>query len=122
MTKAKIEWIIKRKKYIDKMLKEGIKEKRVRISKRMEKIVIDENVKIVLGIIKEIIDSEEEEWMKKILEQISKGMSENYILSRCPVGRTKYYNIKNEFINKIYHCCICKQMVSYESVISTKLM
>ena len=42
---------------------------------------IDENVKIVLGIIKEIIDSEEEEWMKKILEQISKGMSENYILS-----------------------------------------
>lgn len=73
MTKAKIVWVIKRISYIDDMLRANITEKEVRISKQKEKIVIDDNMVIILEIIDEIMKNEKEDWIREIFKLIRIG-------------------------------------------------
>ena len=120
MTKEKLKWIIKRLPYILKMLQEGVEQISVYISKRKEKIAIDEDVKTVIEIMDEIIDHERIEWRKKFFMQIRKGHKDIAIIFDCPMERTKYYLAKKEFIDKIYQCCIYRGLVDYEDILNAQ--
>lgn len=103
------------------MLKKGATEKVVRISKKKERIVIDDEVLAVLGIMDEIIEFEETEWRKLFFTGIKQGRKDISIMIDSPMERTKYYDAKKEFIDKIYQCCIYKGLVKYEDILKTKV-
>ena len=99
------------------MLRDGKSQTIVYISGEKEVINIDDDVIAVLKIMKEIIDSEKIDWRKIIFTKISKGYSDTAIIINSPVGRTKYYDAKKEFIDKIYQCCIFKGLVDYKDIL-----
>ena len=121
MTKEKLKWIIKRLPYILKMQQDGVTEIHVYISKRKEKIVLDNDVSAAIEIMDEIIDYEQIEWRKKFFMQIRKGRKDIAIIFDCPMERTTYYLAKKEFIDKIYQCCIYRGLVDYEDILNTKV-
>lgn len=84
-----------------------------------EKIEIDEDVKIIVGIINDIIAHEEpESWLFVILQNIKEGRKDVSIIIKSPVSRAKYYILKEQIVGKIYECCICKGLVSYEEILN----
>ena len=87
------------------------------IRRYREWIKIDEEVKIIVEILQEIIENEEKEWLKRFYQKILKGDSDTSILMSCPIERGKYYQTKKMFFNKIYECCIFKGLVSYEEIL-----
>ncbi len=103
------------------MLSEGSTEKEFYISKQKEKITIDEDTIMIIDIIDEIVQNEESLWLKKIFSDIKSGKKDVAIISQSPMERTKYYEIKKEFVNKIYICCVYKGLVSYEDILRSKL-
>ncbi|MBE5737874.1 MAG: hypothetical protein E7348_05680 [Clostridiales bacterium] len=121
MTKEKVKYVIKRLPYILEMIRKGISEKDFYISKNKEKIIIDEEVFSVIRIVDEIIENEQASWLKRIFIGIKNGKSDVAIILNSPAERTKYYEIKREFINKIYTCCVSKGLVSYEEVLKSKI-
>lgn len=102
------------------MLRNGTNEIYVYIRKEKEKIVIDDEVITIINIMDEIIENEETKWCKNIFIEIRKGYKDISIMSDSPTGRTKYYEAKKEFIDRIYQCCIYKGMVKYDDILKTK--
>ena len=103
------------------MLRNGQMEKFVCISKKKEKIVIDNDVIAVIEIMDEIIEHEETKWRKKLFMGIRKGYKDISIIMNSPMERTKYYEEKKGFIDKIYQCCIYKGLVEYEDILKTEV-
>ena len=89
----------------------------VYISGEKEQIVIDNDVLTVLEIMGEIIEHEEMEWRKKLFREIKKGNKDVSIMMDTPMGRTKYYEAKKGFVDKIYQCCIFKGLVEYNDIL-----
>ncbi len=83
--------------------------------------MIDEEMKIIIEIIREIIENEQMEWIKIFYHKILEGDSDIRILIDCPVERGKYYQTKKSFFNKIYECCIFKGLVSYEEILNANI-
>ena len=102
------------------MLRSGKSQTCVYLSGEKELISIDEDVTATLQIMKEIIENEEIDWRKNIFTKISKGYSDASIMVNSPIGRTKYYDAKKEFIDKIYQCCIFKGLVDYKDILGRK--
>lgn len=121
MNKAKIKWTLKRFSYILILLKSGKTEATFYISKRKEKIIIDDEVKAIIEIIDEIIEWEKEAWLKDFFVQVRKGNKDIRILIDSPLEKGKYYQTKERFINKIYQCCIYKGWVSYEDIMNENI-
>ena len=121
MTKEKVKYVIKRLPYILKMINQGIIEKNFYISGNKEKIIIDEEVISIIEIVDEVIDHEKLFWLKKVFVDIKNGKSDVSIILNSPMERTKYYEIKREFINKIYICCVYKGLVPYEDILKSKI-
>ena len=113
--------VIKRYAHILTAIKKGQEGNRIYIRKYKEWILIDEEVKIIIEIIQEIIENEQTEWIKKFYQKILKGESDISILMECPVERGKYYQTKKSFYNKIYQCCIFKGLVSYEEILKVDI-
>ena len=99
------------------MLRNGKSQMSVYISGKKESIAIDDDVVAVMKIMKEIIDSEKIDWRKTVYTGISKGHSDSAIIINSPIEHTKYYDIKKEFIEKIYQCCIFKRLVDYKDIL-----
>lgn len=121
MTKEKLKWIIKRLSYILEILHDGKTKISAYISGKKELIVIDNDVIAVLEIMDEIIEYEEIEWRKKIFTGLRKGYKDIVIMLDSPLGRTKYYEEKKKFVDKIYQCCIYKHLVDYEDILRAKV-
>lgn len=102
------------------MLHDGKMEMSTYISGEKEFIVIDDDVIAVLEIMDEIIEYEETEWLKKIFIGLRKGYNDIAVMVDSPLGRTKYYEEKRKFIDKIYQCCIYKRLVAYEDILRVK--
>ena len=99
------------------MIKHNISKKVLHIGDTVETLEINDNVRIVLSIEDEIIQTEETQWLKEVFAGIRAGEKDIALISNYPVARTKFYDIKNEFINKIYNICIFKGLVSYEDIL-----
>ena len=121
MTKNKLKRIIKRLPYILEMIRDGRQETNIYISKEKEHIVVDDEVFAVLKIMDEIIEYEKEEWRKRIFTELRNGNKDIKIMMGTPIGRTKYYDEKKKFIDKIYQCCIYKHLVDYEDILKTRV-
>ncbi len=121
MTKEKVKYIVKRLSYFSKMQAEGVKEADYRISKRKEHLVLDEEVLAVIGVMEEIIESEETKWLQDLLKEVRYGRKDVTIQIDSPVARTKYYQTKERFVNKVYECCIYKGYVSYEDILKNDI-
>ncbi|HJB92750.1 MAG TPA: hypothetical protein H9708_02225 [Candidatus Borkfalkia stercoripullorum] len=121
MTKEKVKYIVKRLSYFSKMQAKGVKEADYRISKRKEHLVLDEEVLAVIGVMEEIIESEETKWLQDLLKEVRYGRKDVTIQIDSPVARTKYYQTKERFVNKVYECCIYKGYVSYEDILKNDI-
>ena len=121
LTKEKVKYIVKRLSYFSKMQAEGVKEADYRISKRKEHLVLDEEVLAVIGVMEEIIESEETKWLQDLLKEVRYGRKDVTIQIDSPVARTKYYQTKERFVNKVYECCIYKGYVSYEDILKNDI-
>ena len=121
LTKEKIKHVLKRLPYVLQMLEEGKSESYFYISKRTEKIVIDDEVRAVVEILDEIISRENSSWLKKIFLKVRKGNKDVYIMLDSPLGRGKYYLIKAHLVNKIYDCCIYRGLVSCEDILNEEI-
>lgn len=121
MTKEKVKYIVKRLSYFSKMQAEGVKEADYRISKRKEHLVLDEEVLAVIGVMEEIIESEKTKWLQDLLKEVRYGRKDVTIQIDSPVARTKYYQTKERFVNKVYECCIYKGYVSYEDILKNDI-
>ena len=102
------------------MQQKKVDEINVYISKRKERIVIDDDVITVIEIMDEIIQREKTDWRRKFFIKIRKGYKDIAIIMDCPMERTKYYIAKKEFIDKIYQCCIYRGLVDYEDIFNTQ--
>lgn len=121
LTKEKVKYIVKRLSYFSKMQAKGVKEADYRISKRKEHLVLDEEVLAVIGVMEEIIESEETKWLQDLLKEVRYGRKDVTIQIDSPVARTKYYQTKERFVNKVYECCIYKGYVSYEDILKNDI-
>ena len=121
LTKEKIKHVLRRLPYVLEMLNEGKTEAYFYISKRMEKVVIDEEVRAIVEILDEIISREDALWLKKIFLRVRKGNKDIYIMMDSPIGRGKYYLIKAQLVDKIYDCCIYRGFVSYEDILNERM-
>ena len=121
MTKEKIRHVLKRLPYILQMIDEGKTEAYFYISKRSEKIVIDDEVRAIVEILDEIIRHENSSWLKTIFLKVRKGKKDVYIMIDSPLGRGKYYLVKARLVNKIYDCCIYRGLVSYEDILNDEI-
>ena len=103
------------------MIRDGRQETNIYISKEKEHIVVDDEVFAVLKIMDEIIEYEKEKWRKNIFTELRNGNKDIKIMMGTPIGRTKYYDEKEKFIDKIYQCCIYKHLVDYEDILKTRV-
>ena len=103
------------------MIRDGRQETNIYISKEKEHIVVDYEVFAVLKIMDEIIEYEKEKWRKNIFTELRNGNKDIKIMMGTPIGRTKYYDEKKKFVDKIYQCCIYKHLVDYEDILRTKV-
>lgn len=118
LIRKKIKIVIKRYSAILTAMKKG---KNCIYVRRLGGIIIDEEIKIIIEIIREIIENERVEWIKTFYRMLLNGDSDIRILIDCPVERGKYYQMKKSFFNKIYECCIYKGLVSYEDILNVKI-
>ena len=121
MTKDKIRHVLRRLPYVLELLNENKTESYFYISKRTEKIVVDEEVRAIVEILDEIISREDSLWLKKIFLKVRKGNKDIYIMMDSPIGRGKYYLIKTQLVDKIYDCCIYRGFVSYEDILNERM-
>lgn len=88
----------------------------------MEYFIIDEGVKAVMESLDDIISRENSDWVKDLLKNFQKGKKDVTILAKgCPTGRGKYYNTKKELIHKLYDCCVCKGLITYEEILREEM-
>lgn len=118
LTKKQIANIVKRASFINEMVKKNIPSKVFQIANKKETIVIDDEIRTVLAIEDEIVKNEPSQWLRHVFAGIKAGQKDIYILSGNPLARTKFYEVKREFVNRIYSCCIYKGLVSYEDILS----
>ncbi len=117
MTKSDIERIVKRYKYVTKLVKERREELSFYIGNRKQKIVLTEETKKICEVIEDICARMETGWIKDLIQDLLNGKSDVALLHVYPCGRSLYYTIKHEFIETIYRCCIANQMVTYDELV-----
>ena len=111
--------MLKRLPYIRKLIEEEKTEALIYINHNTEKFEIDEEVKIIVEIIAEIIAHEPQgSWLATVLKYIQDGQKDVSIIIKSPVSRAKYYIVKEQVVEKIYECCIYKGLVSYEDILN----
>lgn len=103
------------------MMAEGKTEADYWISKKKEHLVIDDEVQVVFEVIENIIESEEEPWLKDVIKDIRRGRKGLTIEVESPVQHTKFNLTKERFISKVYECCIYKHFVTYEDILKSKI-
>lgn len=77
---------------------------------------------VVNGYIAELVEAEEpDEWIKFMIKGILAGESDVWIMQRTPFSKNAYYARKTAFIEKVYECCICYNLVSLKEILKEKI-
>lgn len=117
VTKREIKYIVRRYSFIENAIKEGLSVIKFYVGKRKEVIVIDERIKTVKQIIDDVYESEKQDWLQKMMGKIRKGKKDVNIIIDFPYEKNAYYMKKKAFLNKVYACCIAKDLVSYQEIL-----
>ncbi len=118
MTKSDIERFVRRYSKIKQSIKRKEAESCFYVGNRKKQIPITEEVIALYETVEEIYLHIKNEWTKKLIGGILNGKSDVSLFQQYPCSRTLYYAIKREFIETIYRCCIAKQMVTYEELLT----
>ena len=121
MTKEELVYLLNRYGFIEKALKNNKSEVSFYVGNRKETIIIDDNVRIVISIIDDILKLESPLIVQIINYWLKFGYSDEYIIIRMPFSRSTYYRIKRIIENKIYQFCILRGLVSYDDLLSEKI-
>lgn len=57
----------------------------------------------------------------ELLTDIKEGWKDYKIVIQFPIERSKYYQIKERFVNKIYQCCIYRGLVEYQDILDEEI-
>ncbi len=117
MTKDKIEEIVRRYVYISRAIKANKTELIFYVGHRKQNITITPQIVCVCEIIKDILDTPIEPWVRTMICGILKGRSDVSLILELPCERSMYYDKKRRLIEQIYCCCIAKQLISYEDIL-----
>lgn len=118
MTKDKLIYLLNRYRFIAKALRNKKSVASFYVGNRKETIIIDESVKIVFSVIDDILKTESRLTVKIMNYWLKLGYSDVRIISETPLSRSAYYAIKRQIENKIYQCCIFRELVSYNELLS----
>lgn len=121
MTKSELPEIIRRCPFIHRAVEEEQPVVSFYIWYRKIVFEITEEVRVVVSVIDEIYNSEENEWVRLMIKGITSGGSDIAIIHDLPIERNAYYVRKQKFLDKIFECCIFRQMVSYDDIMNTTI-
>jgi len=121
MTREKLSEIIRRLPLIRKAVVEGKTAVVSYVGHRKIILEITREVLIVANIINDIYNAEKNEWVRIMIRGIASGRSDIAIIKDLPIERNAYYIRKQKFFDKIFECCIFRQIVSYEEIIQTEI-
>lgn len=121
VTKQEIKYIVRRYSFIENAIKDNVDVIKFYVGKRREIIVLDERIKTVKQIIDDVYESEKQEWLKRMMAKIRKGKTDINIIMEFPYEKNAYYMKKKAFFDKVYACCIAKNLVSYQEILREEI-
>ncbi len=121
MTKSDIEMVVKRYPRIKNMVKQKKNQDSFYLGNRLKRLELTDEIKIIYETVEDVYLHIREGWIKRIIGGILKGESDVYLLHDIPCSRSLYYSIKKGFIEKIYQCCIAKQMITYDELLRMEI-
>ena len=121
MTKDKLVYLLNRYRFIAKALVCNQSEVSFYVGNRKETIIIDDEVKTVFAVIDDILMVESPLVVKIMTYWLKLGYSDEHIIIETPLSRSSYYGIKRRIEDKIFKCCILKELVSYNELLNEKI-
>lgn len=121
MTKEAVENVIKRYAQITYALERNLRYAVFYVGKRREVIEITDETKSVCEIIRIVLNKEKDFFIKQMMKDIIAGKTDIFIMLKMPFAKNAYYARKQSFIEKVYNCCIARNLVSYEEVLNEEI-
>ena len=121
MTKNEVENLIKRYCYVSEAIEKGLSTAKFYIGNRKKVVNITEEVIKVCELIVLIYESETDEDIKNMIKYILEGRSDVNIIGVLPFEKYSYYSRKDAFFQKVYDCCISKNLVSFEEILKERI-
>ena len=121
MTREEVEKIIRRFKFIKTAIKNKLSQAVFYIGKRKQSVEITAEVETVYEIIELVYKNENDTWIKYMIKLIKGGKTDVFIMQETHCSRSAYYAKKEAFIQKVYNCCIARNLVSFEEILMEKI-
>lgn len=121
MTKNEVENVIKRYPQITHAIKQDLRCAVFYVGNRKNVVEITDNVKTVCEIISTVYEKQQNDFIRQMIKNILVGVNDVRIIQDMPFERNTYYNKKQAFLEKIYDCCIARDLVSFEDVLNEEI-
>lgn len=123
MNKKDIYHLLKRYHYIIEAVQRGKNEVDLCICGRRENIKIDVKILTFLDILQTVYKKEKNHLIKRFMEKnIFQGKSNTSVFSIEPLDKSTYYRYKNKLVDILYHCCICKGLVTLQEILEEEII
>ncbi len=123
MTKPQIDNIVKRYPYLKPSIdKNELSVIKVYIGNRKYVFELTEEVKTICRTVEKVYGAEKNCWVKFIIKGMMNGETDKWMIGQMPVSRSKFYEFKEEYMEKVYDCCISLGLVTYEEVLSKEIL
>ena len=113
--------MIKRYCYVSEAIEKGLSTAKFYIGNSKKVVNITEEVIKVCELIVLIYESETDEDIKNMIKYILEGRSDVNIIGVLPFEKNSYYSRKDAFFQKVYDCCISKNLVSFEEILKERI-
>lgn len=70
-----------------------------------------EEVKTICRTVEKVYGAEKNCWVKFIIKGMMNGETDKWMIGQMPVSRSKFYEFKEEYMEKVYDCCISLGLV-----------
>lgn len=118
MNKKEIYHLLKRYRFIIEAIQHGESEMEICISGRKETISIDAKILTFVDIVKLVYEKEKNELIKSFIDKnIIQGQTNTSAFANEPLDKSTYYFYKNKYVDKLYHCCISKGLVTLQEIL-----
>ena len=121
MTKNEVENLIKRYCYVSDAIQKGLSTAKFYKGNRKKVVNITEEIIKACELIELIYKSETDENIKLMIKYMLEGQSDVYIIGVLPFEKNSYYLHKKAFFQKVYSCCISKDLVSFEEILKERI-
>lgn len=113
MTKEEIAYLLKRYRYIVKIMEQKKASECFVIGDKKERIAIDENTKTFVEAVQRALELEPDEYVRNVLKQIlMSGDNDYYIYLTNNLTKSSFYRLKGAFTEFVFCLCILRGLVS----------